>query len=715
LQQKRYADATAPLKSLRAIEGDKNQQVTLSLIFALTRSNRKREALVFAQKMAKAYPDQPKIQLMLADLASQTGNMPLAQKAYTAASKLSPKDTRTGINAAIASELTGSPEQSSAQMEKVIKANPNDPQAHFQLGRLYYLYPKLTGKPAPENFKKAETSFREAMLLDPKNPLYLSNLGVSMMFQGQERYTDASGVLNSALSVAPRNTVARMGLAYIAEQDQDPTGAIKQYRDILAYAPDTDEARRRLAGLLYSTDKKEEAFKEYQILADRTTGDKKLSALKEMAELKLEGKDWLGAQKTYEQLLAQSPKDADALVGLGKSLEQLKQTEEAREKYEAALAAAPKNTAAFEALGVLLMNQRKTAEATVHYQKFVAAVPTSNTARWQLAQLYKEQKRDDEALSEMRKLTLSKTDPTRTTYLLAPANLLIERQRYAEAVTDLARLASENRGVEENRELRYALADAQEKAGQQKEAENTLTKLTDEAKGTEAKVRAQTAVAAFYERHNRQEDAAQTYQEALTVDPASIAARVGLRRVFDNMKKPEEAAQFLESLALAGVEGPDLAAAGSVAQYYTEENTRDKYVAFARRAAAKYPKSQDALRLHAQALQSRGGDLKPEIREEIASLYTQMTVLDPKNAEAFYQIGVQREAMGKKEDAILAYKSAAAIEDENRGGQAAGKAKTALARLGITLPATTAKPVGAPQVPVKPPSSLSPPDSNTKK
>jgi tetratricopeptide (TPR) repeat protein len=716
MQQKRYADSITPLKSLNTLENGKNQQVVFSLIFALTNTNRKREAVVFAQKLAAHYPDQPKIQQMLADLASQTGNIALAQKAYTAASKLSPKDIRTGINAAIASEMAGDPVKAKAQLEKVIKANPNDPLPHFQLGRLYYLYPKLVDKPMPENFKLAESSFREAMVLEPKNPLYLVNLGLAMLYQGPKRYTDATGILNAALSLSPKNTVARMGLAYISEQDQDPEGAIKQYQTLLADDPNSDEARRRLAALFYATDKKKEAFKEYQILADKTTGDKKAAALKELARLKTEGKDWLGAQKTYEEVLALSPKDTDALVGLGKSLEQQKQPDAAREKYEAAVTASPKNVGAQEALGVLLLNQRKTAEATVHYQKFVAAVPTSNTARWQLAQLYKEQKRDDEALSEMRKLTLSKTDPTRITYLLAPSSLLIERQRYKEAVEDLSRLVAENRGAEENRELRYALADAQEKAGESTDAETTLTKLGTDAKDSETKVRAYSASAAFYERRNRPEDAIQSYKDALTIDPASIIARTGLLRVFDIQKKPDAAAAFLESLALSGLDGPDPAAVSSVEQVYNEVNARGKYLDFARRVAAKYPKNPDALRLCAQALQkSNGADQKSEIRQEIIGLYQQITTLDPKNSEAFYQIGLQQEALGKKEDAISSYKNAATLEEEARTTQAPGKAKVALARLGITLPPSAPKNTGVPQAPAKPDPSASPSDTDKKK
>jgi tetratricopeptide (TPR) repeat protein len=316
----------------------------------------------------------------------------------------------------------------------------------------------------------------------------------------------------------------------------------------------------------------------------------------------------------------------------------------------------------------------------------------------------------------MRKLTLSKTDPTRITYLMAPANLLIERKRYGEAVTDLSRLAAENRGAEENRELRYALADAQEKAGQYAEAEATLIKLAGEMKDTETKVRASAAVASFYERRNRPGDAIQVYKDALMIDPGSIVARTGLRRVYDNMKQPEAAAAFLESLALAGKESPDLAASASVAQYYTEENRREKYVVFARRAAVKYPKNPDALKLYAQALQHSGtGEMKPETRQEISRLYRQIADIDPKNAEAEYQIGVQQEALGNKEEAISAYKRAAALETEASGAAAMGKAKVALARLGITLPPAEPKATGAPLVPVKPTPSAAQPAVGSQK
>ena len=696
LQQNRYADAIAPLKTLRTIDAE-NQQVTFSLVYALSRSNRKREALVYAQKLLAQNPDQAKLQLMVADLASQTGDKALAQKAYAVASKLSPKDTRTGINAAIASEIAGHPLESKNQLEKIIASHPDDPLAHFQLGRLYYLYPKLVDKPSPENFRKAEASFREAMVLDPKNPLYLGNLGLSMMFQGPSRFGDAGKILNATLSVAPQNTVARMGLGYLSEQSQDRNGAIKQYQAILAYAPRTDDARRRLAKLLYAAGKKDLAFKEFQTLAARATGASRVTAIKDLAGMKSDSQDWQGARKEYEQILTLSPKDTDALVGLGKSLEQLKQTDAAQKEYQAAIAADPKNTDAYEALGTSLLNQRKTAEATAHYQKFTAAFPNNNAAHWQLAQIYKDQKRDDDALQEMRKLTLGKTDPTRISYLLAPANLLMDRQRYSEAAGDLTQLAAENRGVEESREIRYVLANAQEKAGQKDEAEKTLTVLAGEAKDKETRLRAQTAVAALYERTNRLEDAADSYKEVISADPSSTVARVGLRRVYETLKKPQAAAEYLESMALAPKDGPDLEAASAVAQYYIEDNTREKYLGFAQRAAAKYPKNTDALKMYAQALlQNNSGDPKPQVRRQIADLYRQATTIDPKDADSFYRIGMQREALGEKNEAVNAYKSAALAEETAANTQSVQRSKSALTRLGVSLPAPAPKHIETP-------------------
>ncbi|MBC8102958.1 MAG: tetratricopeptide repeat protein [Cytophagales bacterium] len=708
LRQNRYADAVAPLKTLRALDGGGNQQVTLSLVTALVRAKRSREALIFARKLAAQSPAQPNYQVMLGDLASQTGDLGAAQKAYARASVLAPKEVRTGINAAMASEMRGRPAEAKAQIEKVIAANPEDPRPHFQLGRLYYLYPTLAGLPAPGNYQKAETSFREAMVLDPKNSLYLTNLGLAMMLQGAQRYPDATNIFRASLSVAPKDSVARMGLGYIAERKQDGDTAIGQYRAILAYDPGRGEARRRLADLLYATGQKEAAYKEFQILADRTPGEGGLTALKALASLRVENQDWPQARKAYERLLARRPKDSEALVGLGRILEQERRPDAARKKYEAALAAAPGDPDAYEALGTLLQNQRKPAEATWLYERFVRAVPKSNAAHWQLAQLYREQRRDDDALREMRKLTVTKTDPTRISYLLAPSSLLLERKRHDEAVADLSRLAAENPGVEESREIRYALAVAQERAGRTAEAEKTLTRLVEEGKDTGDKVRANVAAGAFYERFNRLEDAVQRYQDAASADPGSNPARVGLRRVFDTLKRPEAAVAYLEMIAFSPPDAPDLAAVASVAQFYREDNTPGKYLDFARRAAEKYPRSAIALKLYAQTLLESGGSPpKTETRQGAIDLYRQASLLDPKDADAFYQLGLQTEALGRKEDAIAAYKSAVVVPASAAGTDSANaseRARVALTRLGVAVPPALVAPVAgrkSPAVPVK--------------
>jgi hypothetical protein len=56
-------------------------------------------------------------------------------------------------------------------------------------------------------------------------------------------------------------------------------------------------------------------------------------------------------------------------------------------------------------------------------------------------------------------------------------------------------------------------------------------------------------------------------------------ARVGLRRVYDNLKKPETASAFLESLALS-CRGTGPGGVRGSAAVLRQDNQREKYVAF---------------------------------------------------------------------------------------------------------------------------------------
>jgi tetratricopeptide (TPR) repeat protein len=249
-------------------------------------------------------------------------------------------------------------------------------------------------------------------------------------------------------------------------------------------------------------------------------------------------------------------------------------------------------------------------------------------------------------------------------------------------------------------ELRYSLAAVQEQAGKAADAEKTLTALAQAAKQPDEQARANTALAQFFEKESRWEQAALAYEDVLRDNPGSNPARIGLWRVRDKQKQPAAAATFLESLALAGADNPNLAAVTSVGLLYQQVGTPEKYVEFTRRLSEKYAKSRGALNVYALALlQGVGSPQEKERRAAAADVYRQMIALDARDADAFYQLAIQEEALGQKEPAIAAYRSAAAITSgEPASVTAAQSARAALKRLGVaeSAAAPTATPQTAP-------------------
>jgi Flp pilus assembly protein TadD len=697
LREARYDDALVPLKRLVALQGDTDPHASVSLIATLGRLGRIRDALPVAQKLAAHFPNEPEYQGFIGDLSVRIGDYAAARAAYARAYQMRPADTRAGINAAIADEATGDTRAAAALIAKIIAAHPNEPMPYYQQGRLFYTYPELANG-SPTNFIRAAASYRQAMLLDPKNPVYLRNLALALMFSGDPNNdTKAEKFFDAALYVAPQDTVAHMGLGYLLEQQKNVAGAIEQYQTVLSYAPDTYDARRRLAGLLYAGGKKDEAYQQFQALADRTPGAKGALPLKEAASLQMNDHRYEDARRSYAAAVARDPKDVSAWIGEGQALEKLNRIADAETAYRCAVAAAPTDTTAFSALGNLLQQQHRAADAARLYEQFVAAVPSDNAAKRQLAGIYEGENRDDDALRVLRQLTVQRDDPTHLSYLLAPSGLLIRHGRSPEAVGELTQMAdtypiTSSDGVE----IRYALADAQQRASRPADTEKTLTALLMAAKDPEAQGRAHTALGQVYQNEARWDEAGHEYEDVLKIDPASAPARVGLMQAGDHEHKPEAAGDYLETLALAGVDAPNLAASSSVALVYQEQQTPARYLDFASRVAAKYPNQHDALALYANALEQQGMnaataatvgttmDLNTRLQKE-ADLFRRMAALDRKDVDARYRLGAVTEKLGNPADAIAAYQDALAVAG-SAPSAAAAAARNALRRLGVTAP-----------------------------
>jgi superkiller protein 3 len=676
--QKKFAEALPVLRKNKRLRGEPETAPEVRLIYALRQTNQTKEAVERARKLAGRNPKDAGLQMLLADLEDRAGNFGGAGAAFTRAWELDPADRRAGINAAIAAERRGDRARAEAILRKLIARYPDDTRLHLQLGILLYSGPAGT----KEQFKAAEEELKIAVFRGPKSAPVVAQLGLAVMLQGPDRFNDATNYFRSALTLDPNLATAHMGLGYIAEQKNDAETAIEAYRTVTRAGrtdDDTAKARRRLAGLLYATGKKDEAYKEFEILA-RPADARGTAALAEMASLLLADGKLTRAEEAYKQLVARRPRDPQAYLGLGQTLERLKKPAEARTQYAKALEVDPKNDTAVLLLGGLLKTEKKGKEAVALYEKLLAGDPTGehNQVRRQLASEYEERGRVDDALKMLGTLTRRKDDPSRMANLLARPQVMLAHNRAAEAVTELIALRDENPKEDD---IRYALADAQEKAGRPDAAERTLTEVL--ARHRNAPKEGQPArilQAELLERQKRLDEAAGRFEDALRIDPLDVRALPGLNRVREKQKRSEAVGTFLEENALSALQEPDPTWTQAVERQYTQYNQPARWAAFAKRAADKYPNNRPSL-LRRVAVLLPDGLKRPDDLKEMDTLLTRLLTLDPNDARGRFFLGRVREAQGRTPDAIAEYTRAAQLNPVD------GDPAEALRRLGAPVPA----------------------------
>ena len=695
-QQKRFAEAVPVLRTLRAVEGKQaNPRTEIGLTLSLGASGQYAEALALARQRAQRLPREANAQLLHGDIARMAGNADEARIAYQKAATLAPDNPSAKAAMAYMAVQRGDRDETRRLIQERLKKTPNDPRLHFQMGYSFYGDDRISGA---ERFAKARIGFLRAATLEPKNPLYVTYTGIAAMMQGAEyfkeaeslgddaavqgkrtaaaeRYKEAESLLTGALTLNSKYTLARMGLANIAEQSQKYKEAETQYRAILAYAPKDKDARRSLAGLLYITKRHPEAFAEMETLAAQYPTDSQ--TLSELASWQYSDGKIAETQKTYERVLQRDPNNVPALIASGRLQENLGRWGAAQKYYADALQRDPKNATAALLRGQLLVEQKKPDEAIGVYRKTLDADPTSNVVRWQLALLLRDQKRFDESLAEMQAITLSKTDKNRVMYVLGAPRLLMEQQKYPEAVSELTRLRREN---PDDREIGYTLAEAQEKAGLPDQAEKTLTELAavSAPKAGTAEIappdaRPLVAKAGLYERANKIEDAGIAYEDALRLDSSNVVALQGLSRVRQKQGKSEMASAFLEELALSDAATPSLAALGGARQLHLQTKTTKQFVEFTKRLIEKYPDNRDALYTRARILTEETADYKPDdaSREEAVALYDKILKKDFSDRNAQLKKAQQLETLGKKDDAMAAYRAVQKTDPNNSDANAA--------------------------------------------
>jgi tetratricopeptide (TPR) repeat protein len=215
---------------------------------------------------------------------------------------------------------------------------------------------------------------------DPGNP--------EVLYAAYRTYSDLAGESMLALSLAaPDSAQMHQLLAHEDTRQGNTTGAIAQYRKAIAINPHLPGVHFELAELLHtSTDEavKKQAEQEYRAALLENAQDEK--SILRLADIDAQKGNIEQSLKGYTKAVELQPSDADAKLGLAKTLIAMNQSDKALELLEETVKLEPTNATAHYRLATLYRKLGRADDA----KREVELYQTFKEMKEKLRALYKE-------------------------------------------------------------------------------------------------------------------------------------------------------------------------------------------------------------------------------------------------------------------------------------------------------------------------------------
>jgi len=192
-------------------------------------------------------------------------------------------------------------EKASADFRAVLAADPDSPEAHLGLARIA----RRAG-----DAERARSEAQAALATDGGFAPALELLGGLALDAGRE--AEAKELWSKVVLASPRDRAARATLARLLAKDGDAAGARDQWKA----AVDIKEDAEGLTALASASRAANDAESERRALERLAALDPASADWRRLAEVRLAGQDWDGAEKALKRALAADPKDVQAQLGL---------------------------------------------------------------------------------------------------------------------------------------------------------------------------------------------------------------------------------------------------------------------------------------------------------------------------------------------------------------------------------------------------------------
>ena len=386
-----------------------------------------------------------------------------------------------------------------------------------------------------------------------------------------------------------------------------------------------------------------------------TPASKEAAAVLESAQILAKQKKWPEAIELYRGVLARSPRNEAAELGLSEAYRGVHNYEEARailttarrqhpksvailvalgsleieaESFDAAIAAlqpalelAPSDVTLRNLVGSAYLSKGDSGAALVQFEKVLARHPRNQLAHYSRAQIFADTDQNEKALADAEKVVEARPEYLPGRALLA--KILVRLKQCARAAEVLRPAA--NPPVLDTQAL-FLLANAYDCAGESKLAANARDEFAAASQADRKRAEDETQSKHLVEqanglaRQNKFVDALALLNQALEKNPKNGFAYSQQAKICFSMRRPEEARRAIQqALALQPYQPDFLYVSGVI--------------------AAQQGKQDEAL-----------------------AAFEKVTQINPKEADAFFEIGKIRLQKGDREGARAAFRKASELD-----------------------------------------------------
>lgn len=423
-----------------------------------------------------------------------------------------------------------------------------------------------------------DESYEEAVDTDCSYFYYL--WGKSAELDGPHRYDEALEAYEKALVCDTGAKHVMVNLAMLLVRMGKRRQAAIWLEKIISQDPDSYDARTLLADLYISMGKTDDAAQIYKDILRETPEN--LNILLMLGSLYAGNREYEKAQDVLERVVAV---DKESYIGyhyLARLYKELRFFDKALAAYGKALDLSWTVMLAFEA-AELYEYQERYEEAIDLYRRILADDETDEKARGRLAGIYLRTDKIDMALQELQELREYASDMTKVD--IAIGRLLLEHERFDEAIDLFTRMIKEEPGTETVRVLlAYAYKEKgdTEKAkevllqvapagrdyedavlmlvrllrdeGSQADAEKALTdRIADE---TTRRLNFYVGLASLYHKQEKKEAALAVFQEAMQVYPGNTKVFFEYGILLDQLGDMDGALAQMEKVLTMNQEDP---------------------------------------------------------------------------------------------------------------------------------------------------------------